>query len=80
MIHEFDPYYKGVSMGRFKTKVKRAPGDVSPKVTRPSLILLGVSVVSAIVTGGWNAPETASAISALVVAVFGYFTTDKIEV
>lgn len=64
----------------YRTKVTRAPSDISPKVTLSAVALLGLAVASAIITTGWNSSETATAASALVVAVVGYWTHDKIEV
>jgi hypothetical protein len=63
-----------------KRKVHRAATDVSPKVTVPALVLLVAAIVQVVVTSGWNAPETATAISALVTAVLGYFTADRVAV
>lgn len=64
----------------YKTKVTRAPADISPKVTVPAVLLAVIAVASAILTTGWNSSETATAASAAVVAVVGYITRDKIQV
>jgi hypothetical protein len=62
-----------------KVKLRRSPANIAPKVTVASVALLVVAVAQAVLSGGWNAPETATAISALVTAVVGYFTPDTVE-
>lgn len=63
-----------------KVKVERAATDVSPKVSVPALLILVAAVISAVTSGEWNTPESVAAIVALVEAVVGYFTADKVEV
>lgn len=63
-----------------KTKVTRAPGDISTKVLVTSISQLVLAIVIALVTGDVNAPEITAAATAVLTAVLGYFTADRVEV
>lgn len=67
-------------MGRTRTKVVRAPGDVSPKVIAPAAVQFLAAVLLAVVTGDVDTEEIAALSAALVTALVGYFTTDELEV
>ena len=62
-----------------KVKIKREAGDVSPKTNVPAIVLLLVAVVQAVVTGGWNSPEFATAIAAVISWVVSYLSADKVD-
>lgn len=63
-----------------RVKLQRDAGDVSPKVAVPAVLIAVAAVITAVVSGGWNAPETSTAIAALITLVTGYFTSDKVDV
>lgn len=73
------PRRKVIKIAR-RVKVHRDPADVSPKVSYPALLLALAAVVQAVATTGWNAPETATALSALAVLVVGYWKSDRVAV
>jgi hypothetical protein len=62
-----------------KVEIKRDVTDISPKTANPSIVLILVTAAQAIISGDWNAPETATAIAAAITAVVSYFSKDKVE-
>ena len=63
-----------------KVDIERAPTDVSPKVSAVAIIGALAVVGQAIVSGDFNGPEVATAVSFLIATAVAYFKKDSVKV
>lgn len=63
-----------------KVPVIRKASDVSPKVSSVAIIGAVSVVVQAVVSGDFNGPEVATAVTFLIATAVAYFRKDSIDV